>query len=93
MTDLEMLDISVIQQGARFINILPEIENFLNSMEDALERKVYAALDKGELTPQAALNAWIEKRTMQQLYTKFAQRVKMAQTMGTQYQDTMNERT
>ena len=91
--NMQFIDQSVIAQGARFINILPEIEDFLSKIEEAQERKVFAALDKGELTPQAALNAWIEKRLMRQLYSRFAQRVKIAQTVGQEHQHDMESST
>lgn len=91
MNELSMTEIDTLAQTAKLSGFLPYLEQALDKMEAMLDRKVFALLDKDELTPQLAVYAWQEKRIIQRLYSQFHQKIATAQSIGEQYQRSMND--
>lgn len=78
----EPKDLASIQDSARLTGFLPYLDNELRRMEEVLDTKIFILLDKGELTPEAAKDAWIEKRAIRRLGRRFDQRVKLGVSTG-----------
>lgn len=75
-------DLSIIRQGAELANILPTIEAETSRQEKALENRVLMDLSKGTLSPEAALQAWMEKAAIRRLLSSFKSKVNVAQSIG-----------
>lgn len=75
-------DLSAIRQGAELANMLPVIEAETARQEKALENRVLMELSKGTLTPEAALQAWMEKAAIRRLLSSFQSKVRIGQTIG-----------
>ena len=71
--------------------LMPFLEVEIAGLVKALENKTFSALNKGELTPQDALNAWAEKNSYVKLLTKFKQRVNIGQDLGGKLQTTLEK--
>lgn len=75
-------DIQKFSEGAKLAGFLPYLESYTDKMEKALRVKVFAALDKKELTPDVALYAWMELQTIYRLKSHFNQHVRIGQAAG-----------
>ena len=73
------------------VELMPFLEREIGELVKALENKIFSALNKGELTPQDALNAWAEKNSYVKLLSKFKQRVRSGQSIAGQYQTTLEK--
>ena len=71
MTQPTAEELALAHEAARLAGILPEIEGFLGRMQRAVETRTLIALDKGLLTPDQALYAWMEVGTLRKLLGKF----------------------
>ena len=74
---------ALAHEAVRLAGILPEIEGFLAKMQRAVEVRTLIALDKGLLTPDQALYAWMEVGTLRKLLGKFKGPALAASTLTT----------
>lgn len=72
-------DLADAQDAARLAGFLPYLERELAQMAAVLETRVYAQIDKKELTPDMALAAWMEKLA----YARLGKRLRQKVTAGT----------
>ena len=79
---LSMEETDALGEVAQLAGFLPYLEQALDKMDAALERKVFRLLDTGELTPQLAVYAWQEKLMLRRLLRTFDQKVKIATAIG-----------
>lgn len=75
-------EMAKISEGARLAGFLPYIEQEVAKMERMVENKAYLHIMKGTLTPEMALNYWLEKKAYHSLLTRFEQKVKIGQLAG-----------
>jgi len=64
-------------------NIRPYLEADIKKLIEALENRTYMELEQGKLTPERALNAWIEKNTYRKLLSRYSQRMEVARQAAT----------
>lgn len=62
--------------------VMPVLDAKVEEMVKALENRVYMDLQQGILTPERALEAWIEKLSYRKLISKLDQSLKMGQYQG-----------
>lgn len=79
---LTMEETDALGQVAQLAGFLPYLEEAIDTMDAALEARVFGLLDKGELTPQLALFAWQEKKILRLLLRRFNTKVKVATSIG-----------
>lgn len=77
MSELTVVDAGTIAEGARLSGMLPYLEQYIDKLERTLENKVFARLDKGELTPEEAMFAWQEKLILRRLVRHFTQQTRI----------------
>lgn len=82
MTELAQLDASLIAEGARLAGVLPYLEEELDKIERRLDMRIYAQLDKDELSPDQALLAWQEKHILKRIRNSFVTKVKMGTSVA-----------
>lgn len=59
-TETEVIDLGKAQDGARIAGALPYIKDEVEGLERRLITQTLTSLQKRELTPEAALQSWIE---------------------------------
>ncbi len=74
--------LSTVRDGARIAGALPYIEVELDKMKAAVERRVFAALRDGTLSPDTALSAWQELNAYSLLQRRLRQQVAIATSVG-----------
>lgn len=82
MAEPDPIDMGRMADGAAIANMLPYLEHELSRMGDALETRVFQALDARELTPEQALYAWMEKQSYRRLLKRLTTMVKIGETAG-----------
>lgn len=70
------------KEGAYIANVLPYIKEALDKRENLLVGRVIQDLRDFKLTPEAALYAWQELKTLRELYKSFETRVKLGRSAG-----------
>ena len=82
-----MKDVSLasIRNVSFLKEILPMLQAQVDEMVRALENRVFTDLNRGELTPEKALEAWIEKLSYRKLIGKLEQKLKIGQFEGEKY--------
>jgi hypothetical protein len=78
----ELWDSDSLGEVAKLQGFLPYLESAITKLETTLENQVFAAIDKGQLTPDQALLYWQQKLTYRRLLRHFSQRVNVAQTVS-----------
>jgi phage shock protein A len=81
--------IESVRNVAFLRELMPYLEAELAKMDKALENKTFSAMNKGELTPQLALEAWIEKNSYAKLLGKLSQQVRIGQSIGEKHRTTL----
>ena len=75
-------DIGKAQAGARIAGMLPYLAKELGGMEAAVVARVFQDLETGVLTPEKAIQAWIEVRQLRKLLKRLETHIKIGQTAG-----------
>lgn len=75
-------DIAVAQDGARLAGFLPYLKAEVDGMEHALDNRIFQLIKDKALTPEVALQAWLEKLSYHRLYHRFETRVKVGLAVG-----------
>ena len=83
--------ISEVRNVSFLVELMPFLESEIGELIKALENKTFSALNKGELTPQDAINAWAEKNSYVKLLSKFKQRVRIGQSVGETVKNTLEK--
>lgn len=83
---IDARELGIISDGARLQGFLPYLEDAVKQMEAGLEGRIFQLLDKGELTPDLALYAWMEKLAYRRLLRKFDQKVRSGQHLGQKFE-------
>ena len=68
---------AALADGARLAPALPYIAHELSGLDAAIRRRVFAALEAGELTPEVALAAWMETKSLHDLQRRIEKRIAM----------------
>lgn len=76
-------------EGVRLGAALPGLQSELRGMEDALFARVFAELEKGKLTPEQALWAWLELHT----YRRLERRLRTRAVLGAADLETIQKET
>ena len=76
-------DLASIRDVSVIGNFLPYIEREIEALTTAIDNKAYVAVAEGTLTPEKAVNYWIEKAAFRKLLQKFNLRVRVGQSVGT----------
>jgi len=74
--------LSNVREVAFLAEVKPYLDKEIEALERALDNRTYQALDRGELTPQRALEAWIEKVSYHRISRKIQQQITMGQAAG-----------
>ena len=76
-----------VRDMAIIAELLPYLRAELTKLDKALENKAFSDLTSGKLTPERAIEAWIEKASYAKLLKKMEQKVKMGQSLAAQSQN------
>lgn len=71
-----------VVQGARLINFLPYLEEEINKMIAVVDGKVNQHIRQGTLTPELALNFWLERDSYTTLFKRFKTKAAIAAGQG-----------
>jgi len=63
--------------AARLLGVLPYVKVELERMEEQVISRVFSAMDAGALSPDVALNAWMELRAYRRLFKRLDTRAKL----------------
>lgn len=74
-------EMSTIHEAARLAGFLPVLKEYTDKMERALENRTFLALNQRTLTPEMALQAWMEKHAYRQLVSRVEQGIAMGTSM------------
>lgn len=74
--------LTMVTRGHESAKLLPILEAETAKLEDIVKRRVFSALEKGELTDREALTSWMELHAMEKLKRKLNQQVKAGQSSG-----------
>ena len=83
--------IADVRNVSFLVELMPFLEVEIAGLVKTLENKTFSALNKGELTPQDALNAWAEKNSYIKLLSKFKQRINTGQDLGGKFQASLEK--
>jgi hypothetical protein len=84
-------ELASIREGVKLDALMPYVADEVSKMERALENRVQSELQAGTLTPEKALQAWIEKLSYRKLLSKFTQKVSIGQSMGQKHQSSLEK--
>jgi len=82
---MEPNDLRSIRDVQIMESLRPYLEAEVDKQINAVQNRVLSQLERGELDPQLALNAWVEVQTLRKLVNKFKQTVRMGQSKGQTY--------
>lgn len=71
-----------IRDVSVFENMLPYLRDHVEKQLRALDNRVMTRLEEGNLAPQDALNAWIERNMWRKLLNSFEKSIKIGQSAG-----------
>ena len=89
---MKVEDLSAIRDGAFIAGVMPNLDAEVAAMDRALETRTLSALERGELTPEAALSAWIEKSAYRKLLNRFRQKIAYGQALGQKSAEKLDKR-
>ena len=72
-------DAARLVEGARVASFLPYVEKELAGMEQAIETRVFRAIDGGTFTPDMAMAAWMEKKACRSLLRRLGVHVRLGE--------------
>lgn len=75
---LNASELAEIRQAAHIAGYIPEIEVEIHSMQKTLTTKAFEMLAKGKLTPDEALNLWMEMFAYHRVGQRFRAKAKAA---------------
>lgn len=87
---MKVEDLAAIRQGAKMQEMLPYVQDVVSKQERAIDNRVLMRYEAGELTPQAALEAWVEKIALRKVLRAFDFTIKMGQGAGVQAQSALD---
>lgn len=70
-------DLASLADLAKLAGFMPYLASQIASLEKRLEARVFKAIQDGTLTPETALNLWIEKKNYHDLLKGFQTKVKL----------------
>lgn len=73
-------DLSKVTEGAYLASLLPYLEGEVERQENLIIRRVIGMHEKGELTPDGALSAWMELIALRKLLKGLDTRVRVGQS-------------
>ena len=88
MTKVE--DMAAAKDLSHLIGVLPHLEYEINRMNVALDNRIFTLLEHSELTPELALQAWMEKNANRKLLSRFNQRIQIGQSSGERVKNILN---
>lgn len=68
--------------GAKYLSLQQPLTEDIQKLLRQTEQRVYTAISQGQLTPDAALQAWYEHLAYHRLIQRFNQRIKQGQSVG-----------
>jgi hypothetical protein len=74
---LNASELAEIRQAAHIAGYIPEIEVEIHSMQKTLTTKAFEMLAKGKLTPDEALNLWMEMYAYHRVGQRFREKAKL----------------
>lgn len=80
-TPEQLLDLS---QGAKLSALQQPLEEDLAKLREQVYQRVFMAISKGELDPNAAVQAWHEVHAYHRIQQKINQRVRLGQSVAQQ---------
>lgn len=75
-------EMSKVRDGARFAGFLPYLAAEVDKMVGTLESRMLDHIRDGSLTPDLAIQGWMELNAYRRLMKRFDQKVKIGQTAG-----------
>ena len=81
-TEIPPSDLGKVVDASVIAGFMPYLDPELVKMENALTTRVFRALDDGELTPDAAMYAWMEVRAYRKLKKRLDLQVRVGHTVG-----------
>jgi hypothetical protein len=78
-TPSELLDLS---EGAKLASLQQPLSEDLAKLREQVYAKVFTAISKGELTADAAIQAWHEVHAYHRIQQRINQRVKVGQSVS-----------
>ena len=75
-------DLGIIREGAHLQSVLPYIQATIAKLEAMLDTRMYALLVANQLTPEVALQAWMQKHAYHQILRRFEQAVNIGVSVG-----------
>lgn len=75
-------DAALVADQAFIVNALPYLKAEADKQIRELENRTFTALDKGELTPELALYAWMEIRAVRKTLSRFETRARIGASVG-----------
>lgn len=82
-------DLAAVHQGARLQVVMPLVEGEVTRMIESVEARVYRDIERGELTPEAALEAWRTIHSYRKLVRRMQARIAIGQSAGEEIADHM----
>jgi len=82
-------EVAAVRDVARLGTALPYMTDQLDRMERGLDTKTLVALAHGELSPEKALEAWIEKSIISRMRKGLTTAIRVGTTIGERVADDM----
>lgn len=79
---MDVKDIAAVRDIAVLDQMYPYVQSTVNEMERALENRIMTELAEGTLTPEKALQAWIEKVSYRKILSRFNTRLRVGQDIA-----------
>lgn len=84
-------DLLAIKAGAEIMEAMPYVQTEIEGMIKTVQTRAYTAIRKGTMTPDVAIDLWMEANAYDQLLKKLTTRVTVAHSMADKHQQTINE--
>ena len=86
-------DLIALETGTQALAELPVTASAIEDLDRAVNRRIFLILERGDpLSPEIAVQAWVEKLTYSRLIKRLTQRVRMGQTAGENLAPHMDEK-
>lgn len=71
-----------VRDGARISGMLPYLEDYVERQIHIVEMRVFDQSDKGTLTPDGAVSAWMEVKALRRMVRSMKQKGRVGVSIG-----------